>query len=319
MAIQSVRKQIIIAVVVTVAATAVLMIIGFAFLVRSSENSVSTADYGSGGMPVRSFAPMPSSAAGVSKDYAAPNEIMPPQFPGAGAEDRAGIEPKIVRNGSLALRVDDVNRRLNEAKTIAKNLGGFAASTGISEDNGQKKAEAVLRVPAAKFDELILSLKNISVLVLDESTQSEDVTDAFIDLEARLKAAQEEETQYLAILKKAVSIEETLNVTQRLADVRSRIERMQGEKRYMADRTDYATLNVSFVEEARIQIPERTWRPLESIKQVFRGLVSAFQYVIDFLAAALIYGIGLVLPLAILARVAYGLLRRLWRKLFRKN
>lgn len=319
MAIPHVRRNIIITIVVTVVATAILMTVGFGLLVRSSRDS--GGDYASGGsLPPLGVAPMPSAVSQVSKDYAvSENRIMPPQTPGAGAEDRAGIEPKIVRNGSLTLRVDDAERRLNEAKSIAMTAGGFAASTGLREDDGQKRAEAVLRVPAAKFDELILSLKKIAVLVLDESTQSEDVTDAYIDLEARLKAAQEEETQYLAILKKAVSIEETLNVTQRLSDVRSRIERMQGEKRYMADRTDYATLNLSLIEEAHIQIPERTWRPLESIKQVFRGLVSAFQYVIDFLAAALIYGIGLVLPLAILARVAYGLLRRLWKKLFGKN
>jgi len=246
---------------------------------------------------------------------------MPPIYDGSGAtiKDRAAVDAKIIRTGSLSLRVDDAEKRMDEAKALAKQLNGFVASSNLRESNGVKTGYITVRVPSDKYDALVAECKKLAALVLSESSDAEDVTAQFVDLEARLKSAKAEEEQYMAILKQAKNVEDTLKVTQSLNEVRSRIEQMQGQMRYLTDRTDYSTLNITLTEETKIQLPTKTWKPLETLRQTFQGLIVSLQGLVDFLIGLAIYGIGFLLPIFLLLYLAYRLGRWVIRKLFMKK
>lgn len=242
---------------------------------------------------------------------------MPPIWDGSGAsiQDREAVDAKIIRTGSLSLRVDDAEKRMEEAKGLAKQFNGFVANSNLSERNGVKTGYIAVRVPSDKYDMLVAEAKKLAVLVLSESSDAEDVTAQFVDLEARLKSAKAEEAQYLDILKQAKNVEDTLKVTSALNEVRSRIEQMQGQLRYLTDRTDYSTLNISLTEETKIQVPTKTWKPLETVRQSFQGLIIALQGLVDFLIGLFFYGLGYLLPVGLLVYLAYRLARWLWRRL----
>ncbi len=242
--------------------------------------------------------------------------IMPPipVTPGAGPEDRTMMGQKVIRNGSLTLRVDDAAKRLEEARVITEQAGGFVASANLSDNAGVKTAYATLRIPADKYRATADAIKKFASTVFDESESGQDVTDQYVDLDARLKAAQAEEAQYMEILKDARSIEDTLNVTARLGDVRSRIEQMQGQKRGLEDQTSYATLSLTMTEEARVEAPTRTWKPGETLNQAMRSLVESLQVLADSLISIAVFFVGLVLPvlivLGILAWIVWVIIRR---------
>ncbi len=303
----------------------VILILAWSFgTTSSSRNSLQTAGTGMGMMDYSVSSGIASSkaiapSAAPSPAYDMMDSAMPEIMPyyggsGATAEERADVGQKIIRNGYLSIRVDNTEKRLEEAKGLASQYGGFVASSNLQDNAGVKTAYITIRVASDKFDELVAAAKKLSVVVLSESSNADDVTDQFVDLNARLKAAQAEEAQYLDILKEAKTVEDTLKVTSALSQVRTRIEQMQGQLRYLTDKTDYATLNLTITEETQIEIPTRTWKPLETIRLSFRGLVIALQGLVDFLIAAFFYGIGLLLPILLILYVIYRLAKWIAKK-----
>lgn len=241
---------------------------------------------------------------------------MPPIMvqPGATPDERQAVGQKIIRNGSLMLRVDDAAKQLEALKTLADKQGGYTANANLTDNGGVKTAYATIRVPTDKFQDTIDQAKKLATLVLSEQESGDDVTAQYVDLDARLKAAQAEEAQYLEILKSAKSIDDTLAVTQRLGDVRARIEQMQGQMRLLQDQTSYATLTVTMTEDTRIEAPTQTWAPLETFRAAVRALVVSLQGLADALIAAAVFLIGLVLPVVIALGLIAWLLIAIWKR-----
>jgi len=244
---------------------------------------------------------------------------MPPETPtGATPEDRALIGPKIIQNGSLTLRVDDATQRLEDLRGIADKVSGFVENATIQDRAGIKTAQATLRVPVEVIDTTREKIKQLASTVFAESTNAVDVTADYIDLDARLTAAKAEEAQYLEILKQAKTVQDTLNVTSRLAEVRTQIEQLQGQMRYLSDRTDYATIQVTMTEEARVEAPTRIWKPGETFRAAVQGLVITLQGTVDALIAASVFLIGLLLPIFIVLGILTWLVLFFVRKFFSK-
>ena len=231
--------------------------------------------------------------------------IAPSPVPRSGGAALKGLdgevpEARVIRNGNLSLRVDDVASSLAQARDLMKKNSGVVQSTSVSDAGvGPRTAYMTLRVPIDKFDETIAELKSLAVVVLHESTSAQDVTMEFIDLEADLRNAKAEEESYLKILDRSGSVEEILAVTRQLAQVRQRIERLEGRKRYMESQTDLATLSLTMTEETRIEAPGRTWRPGEVLRDAVQDLVISFQELVDFGIRAIIVIVGLLLPIGL--------------------
>ncbi len=252
-------------------------------------------------------------AKGEVTAYPAP---MPPVYPQPGAtpDDRAKVGQKIIQTGSLMLRVDDAAKQLDALKQLTQQMGGFVASANLTDNGGVKTAYATLRIPTDKFQDTIAQAKKLATLVLSEQENGDDVTAQYVDLDARLKAAQAEEQQYLQILKQAKTIEDTLAVTERLGEVRARIEEMQGQMRLLTDQTSYATLTVTLTEDTRVEVPTRTWAPLETFRAAFRALVVSLQGLADALIAAAVFLVGLVLPVFVVLGFIAWILFRIWKR-----
>ena len=154
------------------------------------ENSVAPSMGTVAGMPSRNMAD--------SDYYAEEGELMPPvspmPSPGAGPDDRARVGERVIRTGSLTLRVDNAGARLNELRNLVEAAGGFVASANTTDRTGVKTAYATLRVPNDKFRQTMEDAKKLASTVFDESEAGQDVTDQYVDLEARLRAAKAERT-----------------------------------------------------------------------------------------------------------------------------
>ncbi|HVM90553.1 MAG TPA: DUF4349 domain-containing protein [Verrucomicrobiae bacterium] len=248
--------------------------------------------------------------------------MMPPVAPmptGAGPDDRANIGTKIVRDGSLTMRVDDAAKRLEDVRGIVENAKGFVASANVTDNAGVKTAYATVRVPNDQYDAVRTAIKALASTVFVESENSEDVTAQYVDLNARLTAAQAEEQQYLEILKKSGTIEDTLAVTQQLSQVRTQIEQLQGQLRYMNDQTSYATLTLTLTEEAKIQAPTRVWKPGETFNQAIQALVVALQNLADAFITAGVFILGLLVPVILVLWVAAWIVYRLVKTIAKRK
>src|SRR5580693_4098295 len=223
---------------------------------------------------------------------------------------------KIIRNGTLDLLVNDVGQSIDKIGPIVNGVGGFIEqSTQIN--SGSHSASVTVRIPADRLDRVITQIKGLATNVDRESVEVRDVTREYIDLDARLRNAQAEEAQYLQILKRATTIKDTLDVTEKLSDVRGRIEQMQGEMKFLMAQIDMSSLEISLQTESDAAVAGIHWRPLRQAKaalsEMISGLADWADSVIAFLINLPLIAVWLF-SVIILLLVAVRILKLLWGK-----
>jgi len=251
--------------------------------------------------------------------------MMPIQPGGSAASDLNGnpITPKVIKTGELTLRVSDAPSALDQIRSLVTGANGFIESSSMNDSGeGPRSAYITVRIPVDKLEATTSEIKKLATLVLTENIHGQDVTSQFVDMDADLRNAQAEETLYLDILKKSGSIEDTLAVTQRLNEVRGRIERLQGQKRYLENRTDLATLSITVTEDTRIEAPSRTWKPFEVLRSTVQDLIVSLQELVNFMIRLAIGIVGLLLPIALFTAlviwIGWKIVRAFLRRLNKK-
>jgi hypothetical protein len=156
------------------------------------------------------------------------------------------IDRKLIKNGSLEISVEDVELVKSEIKTLCKSYDGYLSSETQSSFPQRIQYDQVIRVPAAKFDELVKKLEALATEVDNKNIETIDVTDEFIDKEARIKTKKELEERYLEILKKANAVSDMLAIESQLNEVRADIEAMEGRLQYLNNQVSYSALNLTF-------------------------------------------------------------------------
>jgi hypothetical protein len=100
--------------------------------------------------------------------------------------------------------------------------------------------------------------------VIVESVKGEDVTEEFIDIEARLKTQKALEAQFLEIMKRSNSVEDALNVQTEIARVRGEIEKIEGRKRFLESQASLSTIKI------KLQTPAVFFRQLKRLLRAAR-------------------------------------------------
>ena len=150
----------------------------------------------------------------------------------------------VISTGSLSIEVTVVDTALSEVRRIAEELEGFVERLSSSGGPERQAGSVTVRVPQNEF---LNAIELISVLgeVQSQSLGSDDVSEQFIDLDARLKSALREEESLLALLARTESVSDVLTVERELSRVRSDIERLQGQLNFLERRVELATISVS--------------------------------------------------------------------------
>ncbi|MEK7160921.1 MAG: DUF4349 domain-containing protein [Patescibacteria group bacterium] len=227
-------------------------------------------------------------------------------------------ERKVVKNGSLQLLVKSADQTAKEMQALAQSLGGFVSEVNIYEVSAGTKTGAVtIRVPADNFSQAFEEIKKIAIKVERENISAQDITEQYVDLEAQLVNLQAQEQQYLEIMKKALKIEDILNVASRLGEVRGFIEQIQGQLKYLSQQADMASISASLTEEADVEIFGIRWRPLIIIKQSLREMLAGLQGYVDSMIG-FIFRLPIILlwlaTLGLVIFIGWKIARWFWQK-----
>ena len=180
-----------------------------------------------------------------------------------GAPGAAGYVPgaldtaqrQVISQASVSMEVDEVPVAVAQVRTTAESLGGFVGQLSSSGGPERQQSTMTIRVPQAEFFTALEHIKSLGK-VRSENVGSEDVTERFIDLEARLRNALREEESLLSLLDKANQVSEILSIERELSRVRSDIERAQGQLNFLERRVDLSTITVSlFPPDAEVAEP----------------------------------------------------------------
>ena len=170
-----------------------------------------------------------------------------------GALDTA--QRQVISQASVSMEVDEVPAAVAQVRAIAESLGGFVGQLSSSGGPERQQSTMTIRVPQAEFFTTLEHIKSLGK-VRSENVGSEDVTERFIDLEARLRSALREEESLLSLLDKANQVSEILAVERELSRIRSDIERDQGQLNFLERRVDLSTITVSlFPPDAEVAEP----------------------------------------------------------------
>ena len=90
--------------------------------------------------------------------------------------------------------------------------------------------------------------------MIQEKVSGQDVTEEFIDLEARIKTQKALESQFLEIMKQAHKVVDALEVQRQVAEVRTEIEKLEGRKRFLENRASLSTISVSLQSPTAIAV-----------------------------------------------------------------
>jgi hypothetical protein len=204
----------------------------------------------------------------------------------------ASVERKIIRNANITLEIDEPTKGMQRIASLAESRGGFVVTSESRHEAvaGGKSYEVItmqLRVPAAQFDATINEIRNAGSRVTSEKISGQDVTEEYIDLEARLRTQRALEEQLLKIMKDSNSVADALEVQRELANVRTEIERVEGRRRFLENQTSLSTISVT------LQPPA----PLINTKGFTRSVASAFGNGIDAASAVTLFLIQAALAL----------------------
>jgi predicted small secreted protein len=183
-------------------------------------------------------------------------------------------ERMIVRNGDMSLIVEDVLQARDEIAQLASRLDGFVVSSRVSGEGGDMRGNISIRVPDENFEPALADLRQLAVRVDSESTSSRDVTEEYIDLEARLKNAEATESQYLALLDRADDVEDILRIYDSLSRVRQEIEQIKGRLQYLERTSSTSLISVQLrPETSEKPVVPVGWSALEALKSALRGTI----------------------------------------------
>jgi len=212
--------------------------------------------------------------------------LMPPvAFKGEGEYQSGTTEATqdrmIVRTGDMSLVVKDITRACDEITQLALRFDGYVVSSRISGEEDEMRGWISIRVVDEKFDQALAELRGLAVRVKSESTNSQDVTQEYTDLQARLNNAEATEKQYLALLEKATDVEDILKIYDSLSRVRQEIEQIKGQMQYL-ERTASMSMISAYLEPQATAKPlvHAGWSALEALKSAVRGIVIFGQWLV---------------------------------------
>jgi hypothetical protein len=226
---------------------------------------------------------------------------------------------KVIRNAELAIEVTSPAATATKVSQLVEGLGGYVHGSQheVVAGEGEKRSATVtlsLRVPAERLAEALLEIKRFGAGDEIEKIASEDVTDEYIDVAARVANQRRLEQQLAAMLAQADEVDPALKVHQELNSVRTEIDRLEGRRRFLESESALAKISLS-LQPLRPVVGFSSAVVGVELRRAARDSISVAGGIITFAIRAT----GVLLPISLLFGLpglgAFWLLKRRQRKL----
>ena len=263
----------------------------------------------------------------ASMDLAKPEMSMPmPMEPaateeafdsGAGAEvQRQQIQgEKLIYTANLEMETTEFDQATAAIQQLTASCGGYFESSSVSSwGSSYRYASYTVRVPAEQYRSF-LDQAGAMCHVLDRQEYTDNVTEAYYDVDGRLKTQQTKLERLQELLARAESMEDIITIESAISDTEAQIESLSGQLRRYDALVDYSTVNIyvnevyklSNVEEA----PTTFWSRLSG---AFSDGWRSFTDGMEDLAVGLAYSWMWLVLLAVIVIAAAALVRKRLRK-----
>jgi hypothetical protein len=201
-------------------------------------------------------------------------------------------EAKIIKTGSLRFESSNLE---SSFQTIQKAVAKHKAI--IQNDNSGKDDYSVyrnftIRIPNQDFDAFINEIsQGVSHFDKKEISQ-QDVTEEYVDVEARMNAKKKLEARYIQLLTKANKVSEMLEIEKQLAEIREEIEAKEGQLKYMQSQVSMSTVSIEMYTNnpsesgVTVSYGGKIWNEIKSgfngLSSFLLGIISVWPFIIIF-------------------------------------
>jgi len=151
-------------------------------------------------------------------------------------------ERKIIYNASMRIEVDEIEEQTKAVIAKAKRQGGYMVSSDI--DN------VTVRIPAEKLNAFMDEVATMGE-VESRNVYSQDVTEAYADMDIRLENAKKSRKRYLELLNKADKVSDILEIERELERLNTQIEQLKGQLNSYDKQIQYSSVSVRFFTKAK--------------------------------------------------------------------
>lgn len=206
---------------------------------------------------------------------------------GSDRPSQVGSTPlKLIRTGQVSVEVPDFDKAAKELGKMVEGLGGYLADTQVQRHpSGARSGSITLRIPAASFESVGSKIRTLGK-VLSESTNVQDVTRAYADLETRLRVKREALNRIRELLRtRAGNLKEVLEAEKEISRITEEIEQAEGERRYYEHQIALSTITVSLSEPEPISLarPSSWWALSEALRDSAAMVAGSLAYMLRLL------------------------------------
>jgi hypothetical protein len=220
----------------------------------------------------------------------------------------------VIRTADLAVIVknDEFEKARAAIDEILKRHHGHVGGLNVTNPSGSARSlNGTLRIPSNRLDAALADLKGLG-RVEKESQGGEEVTQQYVDLQARLANAKHTEQRLTEILRQRTGkLSDVLAVEMQISRVRGEIEQMEAQRKTMKNQVDFATLNLTVTEDYK---KELSVAPPSTGTQFSNAAVDGYRGLVDGIIAVLLWLLSVGPTLLLWAAILFFPARKLWRK-----
>ncbi len=229
-------------------------------------------------------------------------------------------ERLILRHASLTLIVEDPLVAQRSIMGMVAEMGGEGAFIVSStewegEREGPPEISISIRVPATRYEEAIDRITELAVRIHNRTESAEDVTDEYVDLDARLEALEAARERLLGIMEASSTTEALLLAEQQLTQREAEIESIRGRMQYLSQSARLSDIEIELRPYFLTQPVDARWRPAETVRRSFDTLLDGLRGFADFL---IFFGIAMAPWILLVGGVGYGAFRVISRQRARR-
>ena len=225
----------------------------------------------------------------------------------------------VIYTGNLSLVVQDTQEAVTAITDLAAEQGGYVSGANIYLDDDVMRGSITIRILAENYRDTMEKLREFAVRVESVNTNTQDVTEEFIDLEARKVNLEHTEEALQKLLDERQNVGRTqdiLEVYRELTNIRGQIEQIEGRLRYLSNQSALSTITVELIPDILYQpVSVGGWEPRGVAKSALQSLVAALQGLISLLIWAVIF----ILPLLVIIFIPIGIIVLVIRSVVRRR
>ena len=158
----------------------------------------------------------------------------------------AAIDRKLIREGSISFKTKSLSETTAGIDRIVRETGSYYGMETQTAGASSIEAVCTVRIPAENFDRFLSLLEQHAGEFDSKKIDALDVTEEYMDLEARIRNKKELEATFRQLLAKTASISDILAVEAQIASVREEIERSEGRLRFLSKSVAFSTLTITY-------------------------------------------------------------------------